>query len=204
MGAILLFDKTAVWFLTENRHKLEEARSILAPFEISIRPLRGSKVEIQSPHLETIAKYAVKQAIDNHAGLVIVEDSGLFIDALGGFPGPFSSYVYSTIGLRGVLKLLGPQRSASFRCSVAVGSRKMSPRVFNGIVRGRISSRISGQEGFGYDPIFIPENSTKTFGENSKEFKNECSHRAVAFRKFAEWFLQSLNKRRTLEASTES
>jgi XTP/dITP diphosphohydrolase len=204
VGAILLFDKKIVWFLTENRHKLEEARSILAPFEISIRPLRGSKVEIQSPRLETIARYAVKQAIGNHAGLVIVEDSGLFIDALGGFPGPFSSYVYSTIGLRGVLSLLGPRRGAFFQCSVAVGARKISPKVFTGILKGRISSRISGQGGFGYDPIFIPENSTKTFGENSKEFKNEYSHRAVAFRKFAAWFLQSFNRRRSLEASTES
>ena len=198
------FDRRTLWLLTENLRKLEEARSILAPFDISIRRLRGSKVEIQDPRLEPIARYAVNQAIRNHAGLVIVEDSGLFIDALGGFPGPFSSYVYSTIGLRGVLKLLGPRRGASFRCSVAVGSRKMSPRLFTGIVRGRISSRISGQGGFGYDPIFIPENSTKTFGEHSKEFKNEYSHRAVAFRKLAEWFLQSFNGRRSREGSTQS
>ena len=191
----MLFDKKLVGFLTENPHKLEEARAILAPYHISIRRLRGSKVEIQSPRLEKIARYAVSQATRNHSGFVVVEDSGLFIDALGGFPGPFSSYVYSTIGLKGVLKLLGPRRRAFFQSSIAVGSRNMSPKVFTGVVRGRISSRALGRGGFGYDPVFIPENSTKTFGENSKEFKNEYSHRAVALRKFAEWFLPSFGRR---------
>lgn len=197
------FDKL-VGFLTENPHKLEEARSILAPYDISIRRLKGSKIEIQSHRLESIARYAVEKAIRNHSGFVVVEDSGLFIDALEGFPGPFSSYAFSTIGLRGLLKLLGRQRGAFFQCSIAVGSREISPKIFTGTVRGRISDRISGRGGFGYDPVFIPENSNKTFGENSKEFKNKYSHRAVAFRKFAEWFLPSLSKRRTLNASTQS
>ncbi len=200
----MLFDKTSVGFLTENPNKLEEARSILAPYDIPIRRLRGSKIEIQSPRLETIVRYALKEAIRNHAGLVVVEDSGLFIDALGGFPGPFSSYIYSTIGLGGVLKLLGPRREAFFQSSVGVGSRKISPKVFTGIVRGKISNRISGGGGFGYDPVFIPENSTKTFAENGREFKNEYSHRAVAFRKFAEWFQHSTSRRRVLPAPTQS
>lgn len=184
------YDRKTVWLLTENPHKLDEARSILAPFDISVRRLRGPKVEIQNIHLEPIARYAVDQAVSDHAGLVVAEDSGLFIDALGGFPGPYSSYVYSTIGLRGVLRLLGSKREASFQCAIAVGSRKMRSRVFTGIVRGQISSRVSGRGGFGYDPIFIPENSTKTFADLSKKFKNKHSHRAVAFRKLAEWFLQ--------------
>ncbi len=186
------FDNRTVWFLTENTNKFQEATSILAPCKIPIRHLRDSKVEIQSPSLERIARFAVETAVRNHNRLIIVEDSGLFIDALGGFPGPFSSYTYTTIGMKGVLNLLeGRSRGAFFQCCVAVASRTVSSKVFTGIVRGRISHRIVGHRGFGYDPIFIPDNSTKTFGENSREFKNKYSHRALALRKFAKWFAQS-------------
>ncbi len=190
------FDRRTVWFLTENEHKFQEARSILGSYKIPIHRLRGAKLEIQSPSLEKIARFAIERAVKDHNRLMFIEDSGLFIDALGGFPGPFSSYVYDTIGLKGILNLLdGRKRGAFFQCSIAIASSGVRFKLFTGIVNGRISRQIAGHGGFGYDPIFIPHNSNKTFGESGKEFKNKYSHRALALHKFAKWFDQaSANK----------
>jgi XTP/dITP diphosphohydrolase len=179
--------------MTENPDKFREAKSILDFQGIKIRQLKRAKVEVQDSSLEKIARLAVKTASVNPPGLVLVEDSGLFINALGGFPGPFSSYVYKTIGLKGILGLMqGKRRSAYFQSSIAVGSADLQPRVFTGIVRGSISRKIAGTAGFGFDPIFAPEGSTETFGQTSKDFKNKNSHRARAFVKFAKWYKQSL------------
>jgi XTP/dITP diphosphohydrolase len=178
--------------MTENPDKFREAKSILDKQGIQIRQIQRPKIEIQDSSLEKIARYAVKTASADRPGLLLVEDSGLFIDALGGFPGPFSSYVYETIGLKGVLGLMeGRGRSAYFQTSIAVGSASLRPRVFNGIVRGSISRKIIGSAGFGYDPIFIPEGFRETFGQTKAEFKNKTSHRARAFLKFANWYNRS-------------
>ena len=186
-------DNKTVWFMTENPGKFREARSILDTQGIRIRQLKRAKVEVQDASLEKIARFAVKTAPINPPGLLLVEDSGLFIDALGGFPGPFSSYVYKTIGLKGILGLMqGKRRSAYFQSSIAVGSADLRPRIFTGIVRGSVSRKIAGTAGFGYDPIFVPEGFGETFGQTSEDVKNKNSHRARAFLKFAKWYEQSL------------
>src|SRR5258708_17701090 len=123
--------------MTENSDKFREAKSILDTQGIRIRQLKRAKVEVQDASLEKIARFAVKTAPINPPGLLLVEDSGLFINALGGFPGPFSSYVYKTIGLKGILGLMqGKGRSAYFQSSIAVGSTDLRPRIFTGLVRG--------------------------------------------------------------------
>ena len=192
------FDEKTVWFMTKNPDKFREVKFILDAQGIQIQQLRRAKVEIQDSGLEKIAKHAIMTASFDVPGLLLVEDSGLFIDALGGFPGPFSSYVYQTIGLRGVLGLLeGRRRSAYFQASIAVGSAFVPPRIFTGIVTGTISRRITGSGGFGYDPIFIPAGSRETFGQASVEFKIKNSHRARAFLKFAKWYKQSRTRRKS-------
>ena len=185
-------DKKPVWFMTENPHKFREVKSILGTQGIQIRHLKRAKIELQDSSLEKIARHAIKTASVDHPGLLLVEDSGLFIDALRGFPGPFSSYVYETIGLKGILGLMeGRKRSAYFQTSVAVGSTSLPTRTFTGKVRGSISRKIIGSAGFGYDPIFIPKGSRETFGQSTAEFKNKNSHRARAFLKFAKWYKRS-------------
>jgi len=152
--------------------------------------MRAAKVEIQDPRPENIARFALESALKNNKRLIVVEDSGLFIEGLSGFPGPYSSFVYATIGLKGILSLLRSSRNrrAYFQSSVAAGSPSLEPQLFTGTVKGRISRCILGKTGFGYDPIFIPEGSRKTFGQTTWSFKNRNSHRAAAFQKFAEWF----------------
>ncbi len=124
--------------------------------------------------------------------MVIVEDSGLFVKPLGGFPGPFSSYVLKTIGLRGVLRLMRGfrNRSAYFQAAVALSSPRLRPATFTGYVYGRISPRVSGTQGFGYDPIFIRNGATRTLAQMGDEYKNRYSHRAVAMEKLAKWCLK--------------
>ena len=183
--------------MTENPDKVREAKSILDTQGIKIRQLKRAKVEMQDSSLEKIARFAITTAPVNPPGLLLVEDSGLFINALGGFPGPFSSYVYKTIGLKGILGLMqGKRRSAYFQSSIAVGSADLRPRIFTGIVRGSVSRKIAGTTGFGYDPIFVPEGFGETFGQTSEDVKNKNSHRARAFLKFAKWYKQSVPDRK--------
>ncbi|MBO0888431.1 RdgB/HAM1 family non-canonical purine NTP pyrophosphatase [Candidatus Bathyarchaeota archaeon] len=192
-GGILRSGKTTIWFLSGNVGKFQEARAILSPYGITIRHLKRPKLEIQDLKIENVARFALKEALAEYGGNTLVEDSGLFIDALGGFPGPYSSYVYRTIGLKGILNLLKAQerRGAFFQSTIAFGSRTKEPKLFTGRVKGRIARRVSGNLGFGYDPIFIPNGSKKTFGQTGLAVKNVNSHRAKAFRQFGLWFLAS-------------
>ena len=155
------------------------ARGIRASFA------RLELVEIQSDSLEEIAKEKARSAYSKTQKPVIVEDDGLFVDALAGFPGQYSSYVFKTIGNAGVLKLLEDRedRSASFRSLVAFFDGN-SLQLFEGKVAGKISEKIA-QGGWGYDPIFVPEGADVTFAELSN--KNDYSHRRKALEKFAGW-----------------
>jgi len=120
--------------------------------------------------------------------MVFVEDAGLFIDALNGFPGPYSSYVYRTIGVEGVLKLVeGKSRGAAFVSVIALYHPGKGVRVFKGMCRGVIAQHPRGFSGFGFDPIFIPEGVGKTFAEMREDEKNKLSHRGEAARKLIEW-----------------
>jgi len=170
-------------------HKVVEANEVLKKFGVELYPVNVEKLEIQSEDLERIAVTAARHAFKVLGKPVVVEDSGLFIEALKGFPGPYSSYVYKTIGLEGVLKLLEgvENRRAYFKAVVALALDSERVLVFTGIVSGIISHEIRGGYGFGFDPIFIPEGYDKTFAELGKEVKCRISHRARAFEKLGLW-----------------
>jgi len=137
-----------------------------------------------------VAAHTARNASARARRPIIVEDAGLFIDALRGFPGVYSAYALKTIGLGGVVKLLKGSRSrrASFVSSVAYCEPGGEPEVFDGTVQGTISLAPRGSGGFGFDPIFLPSGGKKTFGELSIEEKCEVSHRSRALRKFAAWY----------------
>lgn len=183
----MLTGKT-VWMATGNHHKYIEARDILSEMGVELRHLPVEKVEIQADYLAEIAAFSVDQVVSEYSPIV-VEDAGLFIDCYSGFPGPYSSYALRKIGLSGVLMLMKglENRTASFKSAVALRSGGET-KVFRGIVHGRIALDTRGTEGFGYDPIFIPdEGEGRTFGEMSSMEKNEFSHRARAFRNLGKW-----------------
>jgi len=167
---------------------------VLAEYKVATAMLRIEALEIQSDNLEIIAKASATDA-EKKCGLpVFVEDAGLFIEALNGFPGPFSSYVYRTIGTKGILKLMEnvDKRDAYFQSVVAFSSLGETQKCFQGRVKGKISMEERGGSGFGFDPIFEPSGSHKrTFAEMPTIEKNEYSHRAKALRKFAEWYVSA-------------
>ncbi|MEM4527201.1 MAG: RdgB/HAM1 family non-canonical purine NTP pyrophosphatase, partial [Nitrososphaerota archaeon] len=159
-----------------------------------VEPLKTR--EIQSVDLKEVAIESVLYAYNILREPVMVEDAGLFIDALNGFPGPYSSYVYRTIGVKGVLKLLEnlQDRKAKFVSIIAFYSPFTNLKTFTGEVEGRISYEARGESGFGFDPIFIPiDGDGRTFAEMNLEEKNKISHRGRSARKFAEW-ISSLRK----------
>ncbi|ADM27911.1 dITPase [Ignisphaera aggregans DSM 17230] len=178
-----------IMFVTNNMNKVIEANEIVKSFGIELIPIDVKKIEIQSDSLREIAIYAAKHAYEVIRKPVVVEDSGLFIDALNGFPGPYSSYVYRTIGLKGILKLMEGvrNRNARFIAIVALAISDSEIYVFEGITEGYIANEIRGDKGFGYDPIFIPSNHSKTFAEMDRSEKNMYSHRGKAFRALGEW-----------------
>ena len=124
---------------------------------------------------------------------IVIEDAGLFINALKGFPGPFSSYVFKTIGCNGILKLMNGvmDRSANFVSMIAYARSYNEIYFFKGELPGEIALKASGTGGFGFDPIFKPnETPTKTLAELTFEQKNEISHRAKSYKKLAKFILR--------------
>lgn len=174
---------------TGNRHKYQEARGVLSELGVELRLLEVERVEVQADDLAAIAAYSVEQIPEAEDRPVVVEDAGLFIDRYSGFPGPYSSYILRTLALEGVLKLMEgvEDRGASFQSAVAFRCGTET-RCFRGDVSGRIAHSIRGTGGFGYDPIFIPDDGDgRTFGEMTEEEKNALSHRARAFRSLGGW-----------------
>jgi XTP/dITP diphosphohydrolase len=187
-----------IFFATSNINKFNEARRVLGEFKIAVGMLKAKSLEIQSDSLEEVAKASVVDAFRRCNLPIVVEDAGLFVDALRGFPGPYAAYVYRTIGNRGLLKLMEEveERKARFESVVAYFSGEVrKPVCFVGTVAGKIAlseRRRNAEAGFGFDPIFIPSGSRKTFAEMSVEEKNQNSHRANAFRKLGEWYRDSV------------
>jgi XTP/dITP diphosphohydrolase len=186
-----------VFFATNNINKFNEARRVLGEFKIAVGMLRAKSFEIQSDSLEEVAKASVINAFRRCDLPIIVEDAGLFVDALKGFPGPYAAYVYRTIGNCGLLRLMENvrDRRSRFESVIAYLSEEIKePVCFGGTVLGKIAlneRRKSAETGFGFDPLFIPSGGRKTFAEMSVEEKNRSSHRANAFRKFAQWCKKS-------------
>lgn len=181
-----------VFFATGNIHKFHEARSIITKQDIGVGMLRMKDTEIQSDSLKEIAMTSAQEVYKRSRLPVIVEDAGLFIDALKGFPGPYAAYAYKTVGNTGLLKLMRDteNRKAMFKSAIAYCDNETT-LVFEGEAEGEITvaERVgNGKSGFGFDPIFQPSGSPKTFAEMSLEEKNRFSHRAKAIRKFAEWY----------------
>lgn len=182
-----------IFFATSNIHKFNEARPSLAEFKIATAMLRVKAVEIQDNDIENIAVASALDAVKRCRLPIIVEDAGLFIEALKNFPGPYSSYVFQTIGTAGILKLMKDidNRDAYFHSVVAFCRPKEKPITFHGRIEGTIVHEERGKRGFGFDPIFAPlKGDGKTFAEMETVEKNRFSHRARALREFAKWYIR--------------
>jgi XTP/dITP diphosphohydrolase len=171
-------------FVTSNPGKAAEAQSHL---EQPVEAVDYDYTEIQAAELAPIAERGAREAYDALPGSepVLVDDAGLFLDALDGFPGPYSSYVEDRLGIDRVSSLVADESDAgaAFRTVLAYCDGDVV-RTFEGAVTGRIVAP-RGDGGFGYDPIF--EHEGRTFAELSTEEKNAVSHRGRALEAFGAW-----------------
>ncbi len=179
-------------FVTSNRGKVREAERYFSPLGVRIIQRKIEYPEIQADSLEEVARFGIGWLRDKLEAPFFLDDSGLFIGALGGFPGVYSAYVYRTLGNDGILKLLEgvENRKAYFQSVVAYYDGEL--HIFTGRTAGRITREKRGTGGFGFDPIFQPEGFSKTFAEMTTEEKNRISHRGRAFKAFSEWLKENL------------
>ncbi len=190
------FKGKMVFFITGNFHKFNEVRSILGPMGIAVGMLRMKGNEIQADTTSEIAINSATEAFSRCRLPLIVEDAGLFIDALDGFPGPYAAYAFKSIHNSGILKLMEnvQNRKATFHSSIVYCDQETRPMLFEGDTKGEITLTErwgDGKAGFGFDPIFDPKGCNKTFAEMSLEEKNKVSHRSKAVKQFAEWYKQA-------------
>ena len=177
-----------LFFVSSNSHKYQEAKIILDSFGIKLGFFKSDLEEIQSNSIKEIALSKARNAFSKCKKPLIIEDDGLFINSLNGFPGPYSSYIFKTIGNKGILNLLKQNRQAKF-VSIITYCDKNFLESFDAKLNGSISKYSKGK-GWGYDPIFVPNSSKKTFAELFN--KNELSHRYKALKKFSKWYLHKL------------
>ncbi len=184
-------------FATNNAHKLQEIREILgADFEIVSLKEIGCEEDIPETGntLEENALQKARYVYDHYHIGCFADDTGLEVDALHGAPGVHSArYAEGTdhdseANMRKLLRELQTEenRKARFR-TVIVLMENSQTHYFEGIVEGHISKEKQGTEGFGYDPIFVPEGYDKSFAALGEEIKNGISHRARAVKKLAEY-----------------
>lgn len=175
-----------IYFATSNKHKFKEVSEILKQSGISVKHLPFKHRELRSDSLEEISREAVAAAYKQCREPVFVEDTGLFIDALNGFPGSFSAWTLEKIGLQGIMQLMEHQTDRHAHFETVIGFKKDASHIslFRGKCEGRIATTERGEEGFGYDPIFIPEGEHQTFAE-SITLKNKLSHRYKSLLEFS-------------------
>ena len=173
--------------ITSNLGKLEEFRAVLPEIEIVHENIDCD--EIQADTLEEVVMNCINQLRLKGHDNFILDDSGLFIDGLKGFPGVYSAYVLKTLENEGILKIMegNEERVARFKC--CIGACVMSKIIIAyGECQGKIAFKKSGRGGFGFDPIFIPDGYEESFAEMPPAEKNKISHRGNALRSFAEQF----------------
>ena len=188
-----------ILFVTNNQHKLQEARQILSgKFDVLSLKDIGFEGEIPEtqPTIEGNAIQKVQFIYDRYKTDCFADDTGLVVPALGGEPGVYSArYAGENATFEDNMKLLLEKmkdikdRKAYFITVIAL-IKDGKLYTFEGRVDGIITTAPRGEKGFGYDPVFLPEGFDKTFAEMTAEEKNRISHRGRAVRKLAEFLLK--------------
>lgn len=168
--------------ITSNPGKVAEYQKAFDELGIEMEHYKLPYDEVQTSDLQEVVNKGMDEIIAKGVRNFIVDDTGLFIDSLKGFPGVWSAYAQKTIGNKGILKLMEgvEDRGAEFRCCIGcdIDGRRI---VVVGVCRGYIIDSEKGTDGFGFDPIFSPDGKL-TFAEMSVEDKNLISHRGNAIR----------------------
>jgi XTP/dITP diphosphohydrolase len=179
-------------FVTGNAGKVAELRAQLAPRGIKVVQDKRGYPEIQANTLREVAEAGARHLLES--GLkppFALEDSGLFVAALRGFPGVYSRHALDTIGIPGLLRLMqdveAEMRSAAFQACLLYVDAAGRPHAFEGAAPGRVAERAAGTGGFGFDPVFLPRGHDRTFAEMDGAEKAALGHRGQAVAAFLEF-----------------
>lgn len=174
-----------IHFVTSNKGKFHEASRILGA-RIEKMPLGID--EIQEVNVRKVAERKLDDAYGIARKPVVVEDTGLYIRELNGFPGALVKHLEERIGVEGMIRMLAGYRDRQATAETVVGFRDSKGRkVFVSVMNGRIARKARGRNGFGFDSIFIPEGSDKTLAEMDVDEKNGFTARGKSFRKLGAW-----------------
>ena len=184
---------TELFFITGNENKFKEVQAMLP----QVKQLNVDLLEIQSIDAHEIMKHKLLEAQKIHQGQFIIEDSSLYIEGMKGLPGPLIKWFEKTIKLEGIAKLtelFGNKAKAVVLLGYAHNEKI---EFFEGSIGGTIVFP-RGENGFGWDKIFIPQGYDKTFAEMTKEEKNKISMRKVAVEKLKEFLITIFLKNNNL------
>ncbi|UCC94099.1 MAG: RdgB/HAM1 family non-canonical purine NTP pyrophosphatase [Thermoplasmata archaeon] len=177
-------DSRVLRVVTSNEGKAREFAVALERVPWRVERVAMEYQEVQADTLDAVALDSARWLLD-HASVgppFVLEDAGLFIDALSGFPGVYSAYVFRTVGCQGIIDLMSGRddRSARFESRIALVLPGGTVEVLRGTCQGRIPDVPRGTGGFGFDPVFVPEGAERTFAEMGLEEKEGHSHRGKA------------------------
>ncbi len=192
---------------TRNEHKAQEIAAILRDAPVELATLaefpEAPEVEETGDTLEANALLKARAAAEAAGLAAAADDTGLFVDALDGRPGIYAARYagpeasYEAKNKKMLEELAGvpeQERTARFECVVALVVPGKAPFFFKGAVPGRIIEAPRGENGFGYDPIFQPDDMDGTMAELSPQAKNAVSHRCIAFRRLADFLKAAKGK----------
>lgn len=181
-------------FVTGNPGKAREVSHVLEEYGVALEVVAADLPERRGDRVEEIARDKALAASQILGRPLIVEDTGLFLEAYPDFPGPLSKWVVQRIGIAGVLRLLeGRSREAHFRSALAYLEPAGRPQVFSGVAAGTLRSdpARAGEASLPYDPVFAPsEGDGRVYSEMELDEKLALSSRGRAARAFAEWWLR--------------
>jgi non-canonical purine NTP pyrophosphatase (RdgB/HAM1 family) len=164
--------------ITGNEGKAREYATLLG---IEVSAVKEDLIEIQSLDVVEVVKRKVQDAYSKLQGPVLVDDTGLVLNAWNGLPGALVAWFLSSVGAQGILDMAAGVTDRSATVTTALGYADANGvRVFTGILQGTLTTERRGDGGFGYDSIFVPAGSNLTFAEMSSKQKNAISHRRLA------------------------
>jgi XTP/dITP diphosphohydrolase len=180
-------------FLSKNEHKIHEAATILAPFGVEVTPVSLAIAELQADNMSAIVRDKTLRAFAKLGHPLFVEQTGLRIDRINGFPGGLTQVFWDTIGPDRVCSLFGQGDDVGVLAITRIGycdGRRIHE--FEGSIRGRIASEPRGNRAFQWDCVFVPDGYEETFAEMG-ERKNDISMRRNALNAFAKYLQEHAN-----------
>tara|TARA_Y100000310_G_C20643210_1_gene795119 strand:- start:741 stop:1277 length:537 start_codon:yes stop_codon:yes gene_type:complete len=172
-----------VYFITGNQNKLKEVNEIIS----GVEGIDLDLPEIQSLDPQVIITEKLNEAVKEKEGKYFVEDVSLYLECLGGFPGPLIKWLLERVGRKGIADLVSKYENHQATVKAVIGySNGQDIHFFIGEIKGKIVAP-RGESNFGFDPIFQPTGFDKTFAEMTAEEKNKISHRKQALMKFKEF-----------------